>query len=329
MKRHEARSIKGTAATRAPCVWERVHVTAWAYGQVHCQQRQAMGEGMKVGSLFSGIGGLDLGLERAGMEITWQVENDPFCRRVLAKHWPDVPCYGDIRELSGANLEPVDLICGGFPCQPTSHAGRRRGEDDDRWLWPEMLRLIRETRPAYVVGENVFGLVTHNKGLLLASVVADLEAEGYEVAAPVVFPACAIGALHRRDRVWVLAYARHHDRRTEQGQQQEERAEVAYRLRTADTHTLGVGLPRPEPRAYHGSEDSRQDEGQERQRLRLDAWQLLDDGGRRLGVCEPDVERVVNGLPSELERSRSIALGNAVVPQAAELIGRHIMAVLA
>jgi len=279
---------------------------------------------MKVGSLFSGIGGLDLGLERAGMEIAWQVENDDFCRRVLAKHWPDVPCYGDIHAVSGADVEPVDLICGGFPCQPTSHAGRRRGEGDDRWLWPEMLRLIREVKPAYVVGENVFGLVTHDEGLLLASIVADLDAEGFEVAPPVVFPACAVGALHRRDRVWICAYARHNDRRAEQGLEQEERAEVTQGFRASGAHRDGQRLQDERPGTP--SSETRRGEGAAwEQWLRADFGELSNLGGRAPWLREPALERVVDGTPSELDVARGKALGNAVVPQVAELVGRHLM----
>lgn len=267
---------------------------------------------MKIGSLFSGIGGLDLGLERAGMEVRWQVENDDFCRRVLAKHWPNVPCYGDIRELDGRDLEPVDLICGGFPCQPTSHAGRRRGEADDRWLWPEMLRLVREVKPAYVVGENVFGLVTHNEGLLLASIVADLEAEGYEVAPPIVFPACAVGALHRRDRVWICAHARHHWRGATQEQKQKARPRFLAGVCTTDSYSDQARWPHAQ--------------GCTRQVACTGIGAIPEPAHAQRGLgfwtAEPGMDRVVDGLSGAVDRLR--ALGNAVVPQAAELIGRMI-----
>ncbi len=108
------------------------------------------GESMKVGSLFSGIGGLDLGLERAGMEVVWQVEIDDFCNKVLAKHWPDVARYRDVRTV-GDDLEHVDLICGGFPCQPVSVAGKRNGKEDERWLWPDYLRIVRIVKPRWVL----------------------------------------------------------------------------------------------------------------------------------------------------------------------------------
>jgi DNA (cytosine-5)-methyltransferase 1 len=158
---------------------------------------------MTVGSLFSGIGGFDLGLERAGMEVKWQVEIDPFCNKVLAKHWPDVKRYGDIRNVGKDNLESVDLICGGFPCQPFSSAGKQRGEADDRYLWPEMLRVISEVNPTWIIGENVAGIIS----MAIDQVLSDLEGLGFETQA-VVVPACSLGAIHIRQRVWILAHSK-------------------------------------------------------------------------------------------------------------------------
>jgi len=158
---------------------------------------------LTFGSLFSGIGGFDLGLEKAGMICKWQCEIDPFCNKVLAKHWPNVKRYGDIKEIGGYNLETVDLICGGFPCQPFSFAGKRRGKKDDRYLWPEMLRVIAEVKPAWVIGENVPGIIH----MELDKALSDLEAEGYETQT-LIIPACAVDAPHRRDRIWILAYSK-------------------------------------------------------------------------------------------------------------------------
>ena len=158
---------------------------------------------LTVGSLFSGIGGLDLGLEWAGMRVVWQVENDPFCISDLERHWPDVERHRDIRQLDPADLLAVDLICGGFPCQPISVAGRQKFGADDRWLWPEMRRVCEVVRPRWVLVENVRGLLSADSGRLFGGVVRDLAALGYFVEWDCV-PASAVGAPHIRDRVFVI-----------------------------------------------------------------------------------------------------------------------------
>ncbi len=194
---------------------------------------------MRVGSLFSGIGGLELGLERAGMTVAWQVENDDYCTRVLARHWPDVARFRDVRECHGAAahvadagqqhgaawpeggahqperpsgdvagccLPPVDLICGGFPCQPVSHAGQRKGADDARWLWPEFARIVREVQPRWVVVENVPGLLSIDDGRLFRGILWDLSESGYDAEWDCI-PASSVGAPHIRDRVFIVAHA--------------------------------------------------------------------------------------------------------------------------
>ena len=135
------------------------------------------GSELRYGSLFSGIGGIDLGMDLAGFECAWQVEVDDYCRQVLETHWPGVPKYKDIYDVKGSALEPVDILCGGFPCQPVSVAGKRSGVDDERWLWDEFYRLICEVRPRWVVAENVPGLLSANAGRAFAGVLRDL-AEG-------------------------------------------------------------------------------------------------------------------------------------------------------
>lgn len=154
------------------------------------------------GSLFSGVGGMDLGLERAGMECRWQVESNEYCTRVLAKHWPNVKRYGDIRTVDTGELERVDLICGGFPCQPVSVAGRQLAQADERWLWPEYARLVRALRPRFVLVENVPGLLVRGFG----DVLGDLAALGYDTEWDCL-SASMFGAAHLRERVFVLAYA--------------------------------------------------------------------------------------------------------------------------
>ena len=158
---------------------------------------------MKVLDLFSGIGGFSLGLERAGMSTVAMCEKDPYCRKILAKHWPDLTIHEDIRNLDGKKYtNSIDLVCGGFPCQPFSVAGKRQGKLDDRYLWPEMLRVIKESKPRWVIGENVFGFIN----MALDNVQADLEREHYEVR-KFVLPAVAVDARHRRDRIFIVGYA--------------------------------------------------------------------------------------------------------------------------
>ena len=158
---------------------------------------------LKVLDLFSGIGGLSLGLERTGgFETVAFCEIEQFPRKVLAKHWPDVPCFPDVTKLKGSDVGRVNVICGGYPCQPFSTAGKRQGKEDDRHLWPEFMRLVVELRPAWVIGENVAGHVSMG----LDDVLSDLESEGY-ACRPFIIPACAKDAKHRRDRVWTIAYA--------------------------------------------------------------------------------------------------------------------------
>jgi DNA (cytosine-5)-methyltransferase 1 len=162
---------------------------------------------MRHGSLFSGIGGFELAAEWMGWENTFHCEFNEFGSKVLNHYWPESKHYGDITKSDFSEFrDTIDILTGGFPCQPYSAAGKRKGKDDARHLWPEMLRVIREVRPRYIVGENVYGLVTWNGGLVFDEVCTDLEAEGYAVW-PIVIPAAAVNAPHRRDRVWFVAYS--------------------------------------------------------------------------------------------------------------------------
>lgn len=157
------------------------------------------------GSLFSGIGGFDLASEWMGWENVFHCEYDPFCQKVLKHHFPNSKLYKDVRTFDATDYAGrIDLLSGGFPCQPFSSAGKRKGTEDERHLWPEMLRIIREVSPRYVVGENVRGLLNWSGGLVFEEVCADLENEGYEVT-PYLLPACGKNAPHRRDRIWFVA----------------------------------------------------------------------------------------------------------------------------
>lgn len=170
---------------------------------------------MRVLDLFSGIGGFGLAARWAGFETVAFCEIETFCQRVLRKHWPAVPVYSDIKKLDGKQYRgAVDIVCGGFPCQPFSVAGQRRGQSDDRALWPHMLRVISDARPTWVVGENVSGL----RSMGLDGICSDLESAGYTCRAYIV-PALAVGAPHQRDRLWIIAHRDGEWEQQPQGQQ--------------------------------------------------------------------------------------------------------------
>jgi DNA (cytosine-5)-methyltransferase 1 len=230
------------------------------------------------GSLFSGIGGLDLGLERAGMHCIWQSENDEYCSKILAKHWPNIPNYGDINAIDWTAIETPDLICGGYPCQPFSYAGTRSGADDPRHLWPRFADAIRILRPRYALLENVTGHLSLGFG----QVLADLASLGYDAEWDCI-PAAAVGAPHRRDRMFVIAYSSNSDAR------HPKQPIMATTRRTTKPRKLDC-----EGRPHH-------------------YW----------SHSEPGLGRVADGIPNQLDRLG--ALGNAVVPQVAEHVGRMIL----
>jgi DNA (cytosine-5)-methyltransferase 1 len=171
---------------------------------------------MTHGSLFSGIGGFDLAAEWMSWENIFHCEWNEFGQKVLKHYWPNAKSYHDITKTDFTiHRGTIDIITGGFPCQPYSSAGKRKGKEDERHLWPQMCRAIREIQPRWVVGENVFGLVNWSKGLVFHEVQTDLEAAGYEVW-PYVLPAAAVNAPHRRDRVWFVAYSKSAGNRQQQ-----------------------------------------------------------------------------------------------------------------
>lgn len=246
---------------------------------------------MTFGSLFAGIGGMDLGLERAGLRCVWQVEIEPFCRHVLAKHWPNVPRWDDVKTFTGESFERPDVICGGFPCQDISYAGPGAGLDGKRsGLWFEFARIIRKMGPRFVVVENVAALLTRGLDRVLGT-LADL---GYD-AEWSSFPACSLGAPHTRDRVFIVA----------------NRDEIGWR---AGWHSHGE----------HAVSGRRQWEAAPRGEWgNVVRWigQALEDGREVI----PPAERGGNadGVPNRMERIAGC--GNAVVPQIAEWIGRRLM----
>jgi DNA (cytosine-5)-methyltransferase 1 len=259
---------------------------------------------MLVGSLFSGIGGLDLGLERAGMKIVWQVENNEYCRRILKQHWPAVNLYGDVRKIDFRETEPVDLICGGFPCQPVSYAGKRQGDKDERWLWPEFYRAVREARPRWVLVENVPGLLSAQNGRLFGGILRDLATSGYDAEWDCI-PAAAFGAPHLRYRVFLVACSSGIDRKCNQPWRESERKNA-------------IG--------WDGEDVPDTANPRLQERHRIFAQQEADSPITPFEWwdVEPNVGRVAYGIPHRVDRLKG--LGNAVVPQVAEWIGKRIMA---
>ena len=268
-------------------------------------------------SLFSGIGGLDLAAEWAGFTTVGQCEMADYPTAVLEKHWPDVPRWRDIRTLTKegfyertGGLRTVDVISGGFPCQPFSVAGKQRGKEDERFLWPEMLRVIRELRPHCVVGENVPGII----GIAARQVVEDLERVGYH-AVVFNFEAAAVGAWHRRSRVFFVGIAK--GRLASDAES--ERSEGQPSARTAEQDEKPREM-QPDAGYSDGTDVHNTVCGRfNRINRRCESQEPAD--GRQWAV-EPGVGRVVDGLPCRVERIR--ALGNAVVPQQAYPIFRAL-----
>ena len=213
---------------------------------------------MTHGSLFSGIGGFDLAAEWMGWENVFHCEWNEFGQKILKYYWPNAITYGDITKTDFTiHRGTIDVLSGGFPCQPYSVAGKRKGKDDDRHLWPEMLRAIREIAPPFVVGENVYGLVNWNGGMVFDEVQADLEAEGYEVTA-VILPACGQNAPHRRERIWFVAYS-HSARLQKKGAKQQTAGAAGSRLggTFADTNNNGSHGTKDGQSNYKGNDSNK------------------------------------------------------------------------
>ena len=314
---------------------------------------------MTFGSLFAGIGGLDLGLERAGMQCKWQVEINPYAQRVLTKHWPEVRRHDDIKTWPENDTESVDLICGGFPCQDISFAGKGAGLSGERsGLFYELIRVVREMGPRYVLLENVSALLVRG----IDDVLGTLASIGFDAEWHCI-PAFSVGAPHIRDRVFVMAYAQHNGLTASEGEYQNDQQRTRREEKQSGVEQpTGSGRGRtisadvadarstgdlPDRRIHRGDEGS--DQGDARTAIHAGAETphtndtastgrktcFADRMGKgkqtgRVSVAhsgwwttEPDVGRVANGVPARVDRLRG--LGNAVVPQVAEFIGNAIV----
>ena len=302
------------------------------------------------GSLFSGIGGFDLAAQWSGWKNVFQVEKDEWCRKVLAKNFPQTKRYEDIKNFNAKKYEgTIDVISGGFPCQPFSVAGKQKGKDDDRYLWEEMLRIIREVKPSFVVGENVTGII----GMALDTVLFDLETEGYTTETFII-PACGKNAWHRRDRVWIIAYT--DNRRNSRTSTKNENSSKEKRVQKRNEMEQS-GKPSDLWRKSVFPDTSGKLGNERKNGNYKKKGQIQCETGRSGGVsaysdntgcqeqrqsiangkkffapkcnswweAEPGMDRVVDGLPNRVDRLKG--LGNAIVPQVAYEIFSAIGAV--
>lgn len=265
---------------------------------------------MTHGALFNGIGGFQLAASWCGWQNVFSVEIDKWCNKVTAQHFPECKQYEDIYNFNGKEYAGrIDVISGGFPCQPFSVAGKRKGKEDDRYLWPEMLRVISEVQPTWVVGENVGGIV----GVVLDEVLTSLEGIGYE-AQPIIIPACAKNAPHRRDRVWIVAHSKSTkgwklEAAKEWTNTQTLRIQNSYDSRVSNSDASYTNSERLQGQQLEGGGERQRPNDQQRERC-SGAW------GQDWTQVATALCRVDDGLPRQLDRAKRLkALGNAIVPQ--------------
>jgi len=272
---------------------------------------------MKLLDLFSGIGGFSLGMEATKKIKTIAFcEKDEFCRKVLKKHWSNIKQYNDIRSINGKEIA-ADIVSGGFPCQPFSVAGKRKGTEDDRYLWDEMLRVITEVKPRWVVGENVQGIINIDNGLVLRQVQTDLEAQGFQVQCFII-PASSVGAWHQRKRVWIIAHSNNNGHST-QGFKKTSNEKTQFGFSGTCENVSNSNIKGLERYGLQSNNKQQQSETSSSSRIKKQQtwWQTQS---KLCGV--PD------GISYELDKDRANrikALGNAIVPQIAYEIGQAIL----
>ncbi len=328
--------------------------------------------------LFSGIGGFSIGLEKVGFNTIAFCEKEDYCRMLLQKHWKGVKIYNDIKECKGKEIKEtygrVDILTGGFPCQPYSVAGKQKGTADDRYLWPEMFRVIKEVQPTFVIAENVRGIINIQDGMVFETVCSDLESEGFEIQTFII-PAAGVGAPHKRERFWVVGYSKHNGSLTSEikrgdnkiNDRTEEREDTTFKPeragrsrdneimentrrklherssvreknedeikkenankfeRSSSESASNVANTKSEQSIskYYREQPGETSEQEQIKSRGSSSWTLREANW----LSEPNVGRVVNGVPGRAHRLRG--LGNAIVPKIAEEIGRSIMKVLA
>ena len=291
---------------------------------------------LKLLDLFSGIGGFSLGLESTGYFKTIAfVEKDKFCHEVLKKNFPNIPIESEVRNVKG-NKYKADIITGGFPCQPFSVAGKRKGTDDDRYLWDETIRIIQECKPRWFIGENVEGIINIQNGMVLRQVCNDLEEEGFEVQC-LVIPASSIGAWHQRKRVWILAYSKHN------GSHRQERDETI-ESSNQSKEWLSVGNNKDVPNTISELRDGCSsttrnsttklsrvecDESENRYKVWCEVERCSEQGTRKTWwQTQSSLCGIPHGLSTRLDKDRKNrikALGNSIVPLIARQLGLAIM----
>jgi DNA (cytosine-5)-methyltransferase 1 len=320
---------------------------------------------MRFLSLFSGIGGADYGLEMAGLKCGGQVEIDKFCQKVLEKHWPKVKRMGDIYGVKGDEFGRIDVIWASPPCQPASQAGKRKGTGDDRWLWGETFRIVRNVKPTWCLFENVRGLLTLEHGLVFDKLLSELEEIGYELQ-PFIIPACGLNAPHRRDRIWIIAHSK--SIRNSEQQSTYIGKDSSGEMWTIESNIQNSNASDSTSNRQYGTrENTKIEEGWKQEskssRIIQSGFEGCDKEtsnpiGQRLQEYEsntrtsietnkgsstgssmctnwnrpwPEVAaelcRVSDGFPPRMDRAKRLkALGNAVVPQIVEQLGLAIMA---